>query len=165
MLSSFIKKLLFARQFYMNEGNIEVMKIKHVMLPSVIVHEFNSPLLYKQVKEHTRKEFHDLANNFGSGRTELLKSAEDIFDKYGLGRLEIKKSTGRSAEVCIYNSSIAHAHIHKNLNTNAPVCNLTSAVLAGMFSFLYDGDVDCYEKRCFGRGDEFCEFEIRGDGK
>ena len=167
MLSNFIKKLLFARQFYMNDGNIEVMKIKQVMLSSAVIHELNSPMVYNAVKENIRKEFHEIANNFGSERTDLLKSVEDIFEVYGLGKLEISKidENGKSASLNLFNSSIAHAHNSKNLNSDAPVCFLTSAVIAGIFSFLFDDDVNCTEKRCFGKGDEYCEFVVKRGGR
>ncbi len=167
MLSNFIKKLLFTRQFFMKNGTIEILRTKQILLPSSIIHDFQTDEgLYDSIKTNVKKEFHEIANNFGSKREDLIKNITDIFDIYGLGKLELVdvNEESKSANLNLFNSAIAHAHIAKNSNSKKPICNLTSAVLAGIFSFIFNEDVDCYEKNCFGKGDEFCEFVIKKRG-
>ncbi|MBD3203877.1 hypothetical protein GF327_06260 [Candidatus Woesearchaeota archaeon] len=151
----------------MNHGSIEVLNRKQILLSSEIIHllqlENNS---YDKIKEISRQDFHEFCNEFGSKRKELMANIEDIFNLYGLGRLEIKEvdSKNKSAKLNLFNSSIAHVHLNKNKESGKAVCNLTCAVLSGIFSYLFDEDIDCREQRCYAKGDEFCQFVVKKRG-
>ena len=57
MLSSFLKKLLFARQFFMIDGKIEILGKKQVLLPASVLKELDnnpSPSLSKSVRNSTK---------------------------------------------------------------------------------------------------------------
>ena len=163
MLSNFIKKLLFTRKFFMNHGSIEVMDRKQILLSSRLIHVLQQQNHYADIKKILKDDFHEISNHFGSKRLDLLKNVEDIFDMYGLGKLELVSTDEKkkTAKLNLYNSSLAHAHMESKTPTERPVCHLTEGVLAGMFSFIYDTDVDCQETKCFAKDDEYCEFVIK----
>jgi len=147
----------------MNKGSIEVMDRKQVLLSSELIHLMQNKLYYDDVKKILKNEFHELSNSFGSKRQDLMKNIEDIFDIYGLGKLEINDidEKKQSASLNVYNSSIAHAHLLKNQNSSEPICHLTKGMLAGIFSFIFNCDVECDEIKCYAKGDEYCEFRIK----
>ena len=134
MLSPFLKKLLFARQFDMAEGKIEMLGQKEVMLPASVLgdlHKIDTKRSYQILKEGVRKAMEDDAKRIGMEGEGALKIAQEIFCMYGLGKPEIivldnhmKKSVVR---------------IHKP----AADRDVVGAALAGMFSVVFGRDVDC----------------------
>ncbi len=133
MISPFLKKLLFARQFFMIDGKIEILGKKQIMLPADVIVELeknNSKVVYDSVKEVIKKYIRDYAKRLGSPEEGMLKSIDSLFETFGLGKMRIVDIDYKQKKCLV---SII----------NCPdKSNLTPAVLAGIFSFLFEKNVD-----------------------
>jgi len=142
MISSFLKKLLFARQFFMIDGKIEILGKKQVMMPTNVLAELqklNTQTTYSAVKSVIRKDVEDYAKKLGSGEQGMLKNINYIFETFGLGKLEIMDINNKKKKciIRIHNSPLMDLK-----KKEKPVYNITPAIISGMFSFLFDKEVD-----------------------
>ncbi|MBW2970954.1 hypothetical protein KY320_02210 [Candidatus Woesearchaeota archaeon] len=136
MLSSFLKKLLFARQFYMVDGKIEVLGKRQVMLPSNVLAVLGQNGLRTDIiKSVVLSDFQQYAQMVGSSEEGMFKNIHNIFETFGLGRLEIADldNANKRCVVRVHDSPFEKA-------------NLTPVVLSGMFSFLFKKDVNAVYK-------------------
>jgi len=188
MLSPLLKKLLFVRQFSIENGKIEILGNRHIMLGQdalLELQEVDDARLYNLIKdstlnqlskfvEHARvyKQLKDvilidissLSKKIGAGDQGIIKNLQDIFDIYGLGKMTIASldNSKKQAVVRIYDSSIAEAYLNKNKKRSSkPTCTITAAVIAGIFSYLFGKRVDAIEEKCKAMGSDYCEFIIR----
>jgi hypothetical protein len=51
--------------------------------------------------------------------------------------------------------------VMRNKKTDDPVCHWTRGFLAGYLSEIIGVNIEVSEIKCLGRGDEYCEFEIK----
>jgi hypothetical protein len=121
----------------MIDGKIEYLGERLIMLPHSVVSKLQMPnakSAYSSIKKIMKKEFEYYTKLVGNGEEGKLKNLIYIFETFGLGRLEIVDINNKN-KVCkikLYNSSLKKG---KN-------AWLVSAILAGMFSFLFDKDVN-----------------------
>jgi len=144
MLSPFLKKLLFVRQFLIDNGKIEILGESHIMLPSDLLAELqaiNKEKVHSLVKKHIHSTMETYSKKMGSTTQGLLKSSQDIFETFGLGQFQILKldNTKKSAVVTISKSSIFDSG-NKLKIKEADRCIL-EASLEGMFHFLFKTEV------------------------
>ncbi len=152
MLSPFIKKLMFARQFVMTDGKIEILGRRQVMLPFELLSDLQTldeQKTYSIIRNDIHSTMEAFAKRIGSSPTGMFKNIEEIFECFGLGKPEII--------VLDQNRKTATIRFHDN-----PVEQVSAAVvpgaLAGMFSFLFGKEVQCTYKKCMHGG--ACEFRV-----
>ncbi|MEK6820705.1 MAG: 4-vinyl reductase [Nanoarchaeota archaeon] len=187
MLSALIKKLLFVRQFSIDEGKVEILGERHVMLPDsalLELQEIDPTKFYELMKSSALKQLQDfvdharvyknlkdvlfgdigkLSRKLGTGEG-IVKNLQDIFSIYGLEALEIPSldNAKKEAVVRVRDSTIARAYLNKNkARSRKPTCVITAAVLAAMFSFLFGKNVDAAEDKCMSQNSTYCEFTVR----
>jgi predicted hydrocarbon binding protein len=158
MLSNFVHRLLFVKEFDIGEGNTEMIGTKQMVVPLkflVDMQEANPEKFYELMHSSMKSFFKRVHIELGD---EIYNKLEEIFDVFGLGKLKIvdlDKERG-SALVEIHDSPLA-----KGLYEMGHSCSITSGVLAGMFSHLYDKDVHANINKCMAKGAEHCEFIIK----
>ena len=161
MLSQFVKKLMFARQFSMEDGKIEMLGSREVMLPVNFVASFDKSI-YAQAKKASVGMLQKLAKKLGLKGPTLMNTAIQIYDSYGLGKMIIKTMNGsKSALVEVKESPIVAELRMRGEKPKAPACFLTAGVLAGTMSVILSKDMDAKEIRCAAKGDGVCQFEVR----
>ena len=149
MLSSFLKKLLFARQFFMIDGKIEVLGKKQVMLPSDVMSaldNLNTKEAYANVKNAVKKDVEDYAKKLGSSEEGILKNIDDIFGTFGLGKLEMVNLNFKK-KACILR---LHNSPLKQMSGKTSEFHIIGAILSGVFSFLFKKDVDAKQTNSTG---------------
>lgn len=157
MISPFLKKLLFARQFSMINGKIEILGKKQVLLPGDVVHELErlSPkLAYKAVKNAIKNDMGDYARKLGTEEG-IINILEEIFETFGLGSIEIVDLDNKKGRciIRIHNSPLM------GMNAKNEVI-ITPAVLSGMFSFLFRKNVDAKKTDSKLEGLDYYEYMI-----
>ena len=155
MLSSFLKKLLFARQFYMLNGNIEVLGRKQIMLPSDIIFELeklDQKKAYDSVRIAMKNDLQFYARKLGSNGEGMLKNIDDIFETFGLGQLRIMNMDNKSKK-CIVR--VHHAPTEDGIPQSTIILG---AVVAGTFSFLFSKNVNATQT---GKNNEYFEFVVK----
>ena len=160
MLSSFLKKLLFARQFFMIDGRIEVLGKKQVMLPSDVVSALdalNTKEVYADVKNAVKKDVEDYAKKLGSGEEGILKNIDDIFGTFGLAKMELVDINFKK-KTCILR---LHSSPLKKISRGASEFSITNAILSGVFSFLFKNDIDVVQVNVNAKGNDYEEYVVK----
>lgn len=185
MLSPLLQKLLFINQFSINEGKIEILGSKYIMLDAsniLVLQEIDKTKMYevakyvseksmknlvehaqvyKNIKDQTLKDIAELSRKIGKTDEGIIKTLQMIFEIYGLGKLEILDldNKRKKVRVRIRNSSLALTQLKKSKSKNS-VCTLTAGILAGIFTYIFAKNVECIEESCIAKGNESCEFKI-----
>ncbi|MEM4267238.1 MAG: 4-vinyl reductase [Candidatus Woesearchaeota archaeon] len=164
MVSSFLKRLMFARQFEMDEGKITILGEELVMIPGdllIELQEIDQKRAYEFTKHQTARLISKYFEKIGGGYVRSDAIVCDIFNNFGLGKLSIIESTENSTVVKVTESTIAKDYLEKNKGfSDGPVCYVTAGVLAGMFSFLKKKDINASERECHAKRDDACKFVI-----
>jgi len=184
-LSSFLQKLLFVRQFSINKGKIEVLGNRYIMLDAsdlLVLQDIDKTKMYERAKEISKKNLKslvehaqvykniktqslkniaNLSKKIGKSDEGVIKTLQQIFEIYGLGKLNLLDLNNKDKKVIlnIPNSALSDACL-QNKKSKTPVCTLTAGILAGIFSYIFDKDVDCIETKCRACGAETCDFKI-----
>lgn len=166
MIDAFIKKLLFVRQFWFNEGRFEILGVKKASIPIdtiIRLQSANSEKFLDIVKEETKKEIEIFAKNLNQNRAALSNTIKDILNTYGLGKISISDLNleKKTAIISVQDSPIAIEYITHKIKTAKPACNITSAIIAGAFSYLFEKEVNCTETKCITQGAKLCEFIVK----
>lgn len=167
MLSPFLKKLLFTRQFSIVDGKIEIMNLRSLMLsPEFIlkIQEKDSKLIYNLSKKEMIEQLQYFKSKIAIKGLEGLKRIEDIYELLGFGKikiLDIDKNKKRCV-INIYDSPIAEKYIkNSKKKSSKTTCDFISGKLAGMFCFIFNKEVESKEVKCLSKGDDFCQFVIK----
>jgi predicted hydrocarbon binding protein len=184
-LSSLLQRLLFVNQFKMIDGKIEILGNRYIMLDAsdlLVLQDIDKSKMYKRVKDMAENNLKDLVEHanvyngmkdqslkniaeiskmIGKSEEGLIKTLQSLFDIYGLGKMEIidLDNENKKAIIRIKDSTLAHAQI-KISTTQFCVCTMTAGVLAGIFSYIFQKDVNCIEETCIAKQDNICEFNI-----
>lgn len=185
-ISPFLQKLLFVNQFSIDKGEIKLLGEPQVMLSAesmFVLQNIDKTKTYGEAKKSSRANLSDfiehaevyhglknqelktiaeLSKKIGKTDQGTIKTLQIIFEVYGLGTLQIidLNNKDKKANLRVSNSTIAKIQLRK-AKSKTPVCSLTSGILAGIFSYIFGKDVDCEEKTCLGKGQEYCEFDIK----
>lgn len=166
MLSPFLIKLINARQFNVENGEIKLIQLRNM---------FISPDFILELQEKDRKTLYDLSKksmkkslNFLKSKISLeglgsIKTIEQLYEVLGFGSITIldldtKKKRG---VVNISNSPIARAYLSTKGSSKEPVCDFIAGKVSGIFSFIFKKNVDAKEIKCLAKGDDFCQFVVK----
>lgn len=186
-LSPIIKKLLFVRQFDIDEGKIKLLGDREIMLHAsalLELQEIDETKLYDIAKQSSLKqlsgavehakvyskmkdvfieEIASLGKKIGETDQGVIKTLQEIFEVYGLGQMTIEDidNSGKKASIIIRDSTIADEWGEKHGGkSKAAICTITAGVLAGIFSYIFGKTVDCVETKCKAEGNSYCMFNI-----
>jgi len=184
-LSSFIQKLLFVKQFSIDKGKVEMFGSRYIMLDAsdiLILQDIDKGKVYDSAKESSKtnienivkhaqvykgiksqslKNIANLIKKIGKNDQGVIKTLQQIFEVYGLGKLNTIELNNdkKTAHLQIQDSTIAQSQLKKS-PSKVPVCSLTAGILAGIFSYIFDKDVNCKETKCIATKQNICEFQI-----
>jgi len=171
VLSSFFKKLLMAKHLRFVEGDVAVFEITHVMHPASA---------HLHLAEQLEKKFGAGAQEavYEAGKNTAAEVAKELYDKFKVKGLEsvnlwrnIIELNGMAKVVSISpkekgfatvvaSSSIAK-HKASKAGKGAKVDYFLAGFLAGIFSQIYDRELECKEVQCIVEGAANCSFEIK----
>jgi hypothetical protein len=146
MISAFLKKLLFARQFAMIDGKIEILGKRQVMLPADVflrIEKDTGKVGFDSIKKGISKDLSDYAKRVGSGEEGMLKAITDIFETFGLGKLEVVAMDKKAKTAAVRIRNTPAQELKEGLS------GITCAVLAGAFSFMLGNDVNAKQTKTF----------------
>ena len=130
MLSPFLKKLLFVRQFFMTDGKIEVLGEKQIMLPFSAVMNLQNTSTFDIVNKEMNLIMKSYGKKIGSSSSGMVKSVQDIYETTGLGKMEIIKLDADKKETVL-----------RIVNITFNDTSLVEGVLCGLFSFLFNKEL------------------------
>lgn len=158
MISPFLKKLLFARQFSMIDGKIDILGKNQVLLPADTIFELgkiNPNAAYKSIKNTMHKDMVDYARKLGSTDEGMLKVVSELFESLGLGSMEILDIDNKKRRCLI---RVHNPTFLSNADDEGAV--ITPAILSGMFSFFFNRDVDAKKSILKLKGMNYYEYVI-----
>ncbi len=129
MLSPFLKKLLFVRQFFITDGKIEILGEKQVMLPSTAVARLSTDQTFDILAVEMKKSMESYAKKVGGSSGGMIKSVQDIYETMGLGKMEIIRLEADKKEITL-----------RIMNVQFDRTDVVEGVLCGLFSFVFSKD-------------------------
>jgi len=187
VFSPILKKLLFVRQFDIDQGRINLLGEREIMLNASAVlelQEIDETKLYDLAKKSSFKSLIDfvehakvydkirdnfivniakLGKKIGETDAGTIRTLQEIFNVYGLGEMSIQEinNSEKEALIAIKSSTVAEEWVKKHKGSSkTPVCTITSGIIAGMFSYIFSKEVDCVEAKCQAKGASFCLFKV-----
>jgi len=166
MLNSFLDKFIFTNALRYTHYNFYLLNVGFALLPIDVlvglarVSDMNANRsLYSAVKEHISGTLVQ-SFNLGMSMEKSLLFLEEFFTASGMGLVKQVDvdSVNKRAIVVIDENPVARA---LQGQSPKPVDHILRGVLAGVFSHLFQADVDCIEHECLAMGSQRCEFVIK----
>ena len=167
MLSAFLKRLLFTRQFFIINGKVEVLNTQLIMLkPEFLIdlQNLDEKKSYDIIKKNANDSIKIFAKKLGASGEGILKNIQDVYETFGLGGMQIIDidQSKKRAIIRIKDSPMANSYLEIGKKKSMkPTCSFISAFLAGTFSLLFNTNIDVEEKFCLSQGKECCEFVLQ----
>ena len=158
MISDFLQRLLFVREFEIGNGRTEIIGTKETLVPLSLLmrlQESNPESFYTNMAECIKGFFDRVEKDFGE---ETFTKAEDIYGVFGLGKLRIVDFNREEGKAFV---EIHETPLIDDYPGHHHTCSITTGVLSGMFSSLLKKEVHSTVNKCMAKGDPHCEFIIK----
>ncbi len=126
MLSPFLKKLLFVRQFFMTDGKIEILGETQILLPIEALSMIDNPKVFAAMSKQMKSSMQNYAKKIGTSPDGMIKSVQEIYETMGLGKMQVIKLDQEKKSCTLRIKSV------KTKNTN-----VIAGIIGGLFSFLF----------------------------
>jgi len=167
MLNQFFDKYIFTNTLKYAHNNFYLVNLPFVIAPtdllltlcSVPDQKFQRKI-YSSVKEDAKKTFLPRFSELGIEKEKELSFLKILFTASGWGKIEVidKNDETKRAIVVIDNSPFAQALRGK---VQFPVDTILRGLFAGVFSALFNVDVDCVESECVALNHQNCKLIIK----
>jgi predicted hydrocarbon binding protein len=161
MLSDFLKRLMFGRQFSMDEGKIRIIGCRYVMFSVHVltkIHKMDPDGLYLAVKDGIIEELNKSPGIIGIKNIHPTVSIVHFYDTLGIGTMNVINFDIEKKEAIV---RIYEREFKELYHDNNKICNsFIAGIIAGIFSYVMSDSLDCKETVCMESGSEFCQFEI-----
>ena len=173
MLSSFFKKLLMTKQLHFIEGDVAVFGINHILQPAS-GHLHLHQLLLEKMGERGAEVVYE------SGKNAALELARQLYLKFKLKGLESvglwqnlielngmakirTVSPKEGGKVLVEATSIVAKTVlqKQGKSKGRKVDVFLAGFLAGVFSQIYNRELECSEVKCLVEGEPFCLFAVQ----
>ncbi|MFH1751901.1 MAG: 4-vinyl reductase [archaeon] len=170
----FAAKLLMTKSLEFKDGEISLLKNPALLLPVNVVcsmiHELiqedNYAVAYHMIYSGTKlgviSYSHELVKNFHLKKQELMKIFLQIAALAGYGKIDVKNVDYKLKRAIIHatESPVAQTYVKEYGRSKFFVDVINAGFFAGVFSILFEENVDCIELKCIARGDSECEFIV-----
>ena len=165
-----IKKLLFARQLSLEEGEIKLLGQNVTMLPIALFIQMYKelktiqPKKYKKIiyniTKETGKEYSiTLKKKYGMNAKKLIEWDINTLALAGLGKGELINLDlkNKKSMIRVFNSTVAKAFGR----SKEPVDTVIEGYIAGSAIIIFNSEkMLCKETKCEAKGNAFCLFEV-----
>ncbi|MFH0987045.1 MAG: hypothetical protein V1911_03275 [Candidatus Micrarchaeota archaeon] len=167
MLSALAKKLIFARQFKMNDGEMQILSVHHISMPTLSfinltkdlhASEAESPVaMYNSGIAAGSEMARQYKKRTGMGGLQLINLVKDVHEMSGWGRWQIRKNEDHFTHVCD-NSEYARA--------KKDSCDLLRGIIAGQMRVAFNSPaIEAVEVECASNKGKFCRFVTMDSSK
>jgi len=167
MLNQFFDKYIFTNTLKYTHNNFYLVNVPFVISPVDIflsILKSSDAMLHKKIylaiKEDTQSSFLKRFAELGITQEKEIDFVRAFFIASGWGAIQIidHDKESKRAIVVLDNSPFATKLIGK---VDLPVDTFLKGVLAGLFSKIYDADIDCIEVECVALGAKSCKFILK----
>jgi len=140
MLSPFLRKLMFAREFSIMDGEAKILGEKYSIIDSELLFSAFEKIDSNKVTELSKKQIENIASKIGTKKIEILEKIPEIYESFGLGKLNILKldTKKKNCIVELYNLPTT-----KNIENFSIVAG---SILSGYFFTIFEKKMK-YEKK------------------
>jgi predicted hydrocarbon binding protein len=175
-LSSFLKKMLMARQLTFEEGRFEMLGIRGANLPVFtlvsILEEVHDEvgddlfdMLFEAGKEHGEYAIEAIGREHNMSKSEYLRKTTDSANVMGLGELEVVTFNPEDGQLRVKITDSPFVEFFRDSDTlqdiDRPVDTLQRGIVHGVGNELLDGPIESAEEKCAFLGDPHCEIVVR----
>ncbi len=125
MLSSFLRRLLFAREFSIMEGKVELMGTEAVMFPKSALIEINNKAGYNIYKNSFLETLKEFSSHKNIKSNDMFNIARGLYESFGLGKIKTISENHVELEFCIENAYF-----------------ISAGAMAGIFSYINCKNID-----------------------
>jgi predicted hydrocarbon binding protein len=172
MLNSFFDKYIFTNTLKYKNNNFFLLNIPFAIIPNELIVSISSQnniefnrIIYSMIKESTRKNLvRQFAFDFKIDRKKAMQLFETFFTASGWGKIQNIDTDfeGKRAILTVENSPVASSLKGK---VNFPVDIMLRAIFAGIFSEVFEINVDCVESECVAAGGDRCKFIVKPENE
>lgn len=168
MLNSFFDKFIFTSTLKYNHANFYLLDIPFLITPvetliglcAVQDIEFQKKI-YESVKKSTAENLmKEFGTNFGGEKKKQIDLVETFFSASGWGQIQaidLQPETKRA--IIVLDNSPFVSKLKGKTQLSADV--FLRGTLAGMFSKIFEDNIDCVEAECAALSGEKCKFIIK----
>jgi len=167
MLNSFFDKFIFTSTLKYTHNNFYVTNIPFVISPiealtglAEITDPETQKKIYTAVKKSTQEKLmQQFSFNFGLEKSKEIELVKEFFTASGWGNIQTIdiEMQSKRAIIIIENSPFAAALKGKTQTADV----FLRGIIAGMFSKIFEEDIDCAEVECAAHNSERCKFIIK----
>lgn len=168
MLNSFYDKFIFTNGLQYKHNNFYLLNLPFVIAPNEIFiglleqdDEAFERKLYYSTKDSVKKHFmSEVDTDFGLKGEKLVNFLETYFVSSGWGTISNVDLDfeNKKAIVKVSNNPFS-IHLHKKVSS--PCDHFLRGIFAGIFSRIFNAEIDCVEVHCAALGESDCEFIIK----
>lgn len=145
VLSGFIKKMLFARQFNIEKGAVTLLGTRKIIVAPELLNKIKNAK--KMGKEMFAEEFKKVKKKYGLGEVRIIEFCFNLLESYGLGSFKLLKKEGGTAIIEVRKSPFKK-------------CGFTEGALESLFELVM-GKCKAKETQCASKGKSTCHFKIK----
>ncbi|HPM85769.1 MAG TPA: 4-vinyl reductase [archaeon] len=168
MLNSFFDKFIFTSTLKYTHNNFYLIDIPFFIAPTETLtsicevqdNEFHKKI-YESVKKSTLENLmKEFGANIGSEKKKQLDFFQNFFTASGWGKIQLidLQPEGKKAIIILENSPFASKLKGK---TQLPADVFLRGTFAGIFSKIFEENIDCVESECAALNGEKCKFIIK----
>ncbi len=166
MISSFLSKLLMARQASFTEDNIEIFDLNFSMQPLISLVKFQYEikdiekiekfgcLISESIINHFKKKFAIEENK-------ISDLWINLFNMSGFGKVQIVDASKEKTILKLGKSNFAKLYVENYGIQKQPVCHLLRGVFKNFVEKTSGNKVEVKETSCIAMGNMVCTFELK----
>ncbi len=166
MLNNYYDKFIFTGQIKFNHSNFFLIDIPFLLFPVEILSEVlvsvsddQAKQIYVSVKKSVKSFLPKLQAKPKYSGTSLVNFCNEFFSSSGFGKIRIVHFDKENSRSILLVSSSPFSVNLKN-KPKKPVDHILRGIIAGVFSFALDMDLDCVETKCASINSSECEFIV-----
>ena len=138
MFSGFLKKLLFAREFSIIDGEVKILGDRYVMLPDSMFFNIIKEMDEKEIEEFSVNYLKKIMPRLVANKTGMVDFITDIFDIFGFGKLKIQEISWEKKKCIVFVLDTLSLNDGKS---KEKYLLLVTLILTGYFSVLFKKQV------------------------
>jgi predicted hydrocarbon binding protein len=167
MLNKFLDKYIFTNTLRYIHNNFFLVNIPFLIMPVDLLSVMSGSEdlgkqkeIYSFFKDSSKKNFMPRFNELKIDDNTKLDFIKNFFVASGWGAIQIIDfdKSSKQAILIVDNSPFAQ---QLNGKTKKPADTIIRGVFSGMFSIIFEEDVDCVEIECFALNDKSCKFIVK----
>lgn len=166
MISSFLSKLLMARQASFTDEEIDIFELNFSMQPLMSLIDFQNEVKDKKLMRRLGYLISDsiishFKKRFAVEEKKITSLWTNLFDISGFGKVETVDVTKERTILRISKSNFAKLYAEKYGMQKEPVCHIIAGIFKNFVEKTTGKKIEVKETSCIAIGNRVCTFELK----